>query len=190
MLYAIRHGETDWNKEELIQGGKSNVPLNATGYRQAEEAANFFRDKNIHRVFSSDLLRARQTTETLAYILKLPVTYDPLLRETIYGNLVEGQPSWAILEDPELKRISDAVAAGDNDAHFPGGESRNQVVGRFLHFLSRVDEQENILIISHGGLLRSVSCLFKGPDEKVPNCGGFSFSLTAKKRPRNIKFLK
>jgi broad specificity phosphatase PhoE len=107
------------------------------------------------------------------------------LRETNYGE-VEGKKSADIGKEEKYIQICKAVDAGDNDAHFPGGESRNMVVQRFKDFLHSVPTDDNILISAHGGILRSFSCLCGGEDKKIPNCGGVRFSLNEQHLQENI----
>lgn len=189
MIYAIRHGQTDWNREGIIQGGGSDCPLNAEGLAQAGALAEKLKEFHITKIYSSDLLRARQTTEAINKILGVEVVYSPLLRETNYGE-VEGKKSADIDKTERYAAICRAVAAGDNDAHFPGGESRNAVVQRFRDFLQTVETDGNILISAHGGILRSFSCLCGGEDRKIPHCGGISFSLNEQHQPENIAFFE
>ncbi len=189
MIYAIRHGQTDWNKEGIIQGGGSDCPLNAEGIAQAKILAEKLKEFHITKIYSSDLLRARQTTEEINKILQVEVIYSPLLRETNHGE-VEGKKSADIGKEEKYIQICKAVDAGDNDAHFPGGESRNMVVQRFKDFLQSVPTDDNILISAHGGILRSFSCLCGGEDKKIPNCGGVRFSLNEQHLPENIVFFE
>ena len=189
MIYAIRHGETDWKREGIIQGGGSDCPLNVEGLAQAAALAEKLKELHITKIYSSDLLRARQTTEEINKILGVEVVYSPLLRETNYGE-VEGKKSADIDKKERYAAICRAVAAGDNDAHFPGGESRNVVVQRFRDFLQTVETDGNILISAHGGILRSFSCLCGGEDRKIPHCGGISFSLNEQHQPKNIAFFE
>lgn len=189
MIYAIRHGQTDWNKEGIIQGGGSNCPLNEEGLKQAKILAEKLKNFHITKIYSSDLLRAKQTTEEINKILKVKVVYSPLLRETNYGE-VEGKKSAEIDKVERYVQICEAVDAGDNDAHFPCGESRNMVVKRFKNFLQSIKDKDNILISTHGGILRSFFCLYGGVDRKIPNCGGISFSLNTQCIPNNIVFFE
>jgi uncharacterized phosphatase len=53
MLYLIRHGQTDWNKNKLIQG-HADIPLNEAGRQQAKRVAERFRDIHIDVVYTSD----------------------------------------------------------------------------------------------------------------------------------------
>ena len=64
MIYLVRHGQTDWNIEKKTQG-HTDIPLNGTGKRQAEELAEKIADLKIDRIISSDLLRARETAEIM-----------------------------------------------------------------------------------------------------------------------------
>ena len=189
MIYAVRHGQTDWNKEGIIQGGRSDCPLNEEGVKQAKILAEKLKKFNITKIYSSDLLRAKQTTEEINKVLHVEVIYSSLLRETNYGE-VEGKKSTDIDKIQKYIEICAAVDAGDNDAHFPRGESRNMVVQRFKKFLQSIDADENILLSTHGGILRSFSCLCGGENRKIPNCGGISFSLNKQHFPENIVFFE
>lgn len=186
MIYAIRHGQTDWNKEGRIQGGGSNQPLNSQGILQAQQLADKLVKLNITAIYSSDLLRAKQTTREINKILNVKVIESVLLRETNYGEL-EGQLASVTETTPSYKKICDAVDAGDHDAHFPGGESRHMVVERMIKFLKHINKNENILLSTHGGLLRSFSVLYAGLDQKIPNCGGIKFNLDENNLPQDIE---
>lgn len=62
-LTFIRHGQTDLNKDNRIQGGGIDQPLNETGINQAEVAASHFDPQKYDLVFSSPLKRAKKTAE-------------------------------------------------------------------------------------------------------------------------------
>ena len=65
-IYIIRHGETDNNKKRVLQG-RSNLPLNEEGVRQAEKARDFFDGNEIifEKIYSSPLIRAIRTAEII-----------------------------------------------------------------------------------------------------------------------------
>ena len=65
MIYIVRHGQTDLNSRQLLQG-RSDYPLNENGVRQAQEAAVRLRGVAFSRVFTSPLVRAVQTAQILA----------------------------------------------------------------------------------------------------------------------------
>ena len=64
MIYIIRHGQTELNITNVLQG-RSNHPLNETGIRQAEEAAERLKDISFDVVYSSPLIRAVRTAEII-----------------------------------------------------------------------------------------------------------------------------
>ena len=84
MLYIIRHGQTQLNKTFALQG-RSDLPLNEEGCRQAEEAGKWFRGQKIifARVYSSPLQRAVKTAQLCAP--GIPVETDERLTEMDYG---------------------------------------------------------------------------------------------------------
>lgn len=63
-IYIVRHGETQWNKEEVFRGRK-DMPLNESGRQQAEMVGCYFSNRSVNRIISSPMERARQTVETI-----------------------------------------------------------------------------------------------------------------------------
>ncbi|TLN10046.1 histidine phosphatase family protein, partial [bacterium] len=74
-FWLVRHGETDWNREHRFMG-QQDIPLNDEGLRQATALALELRGQRFAVLISSDLLRARQTAETLAAALGLALRLD------------------------------------------------------------------------------------------------------------------
>lgn len=186
MIFAIRHGETLWNKEGRVQGGGSDSPLTKLGIETAHELGKRLKEYNIDVIYSSDLGRAKQTTDIINSFLHKKIVYSELLRETNYG-IVEGIKSSDLENNNELRCICDKVDAGDNNAHFEGGESRNTVYNRFMMFLNSLPTDKNILISTHGGLLRTFTKLSVGIDKKIPNCEGIKFEITQDKKIYKVK---
>ncbi|XP_027712173.1 fructose-2,6-bisphosphatase TIGAR isoform X2 [Vombatus ursinus] len=137
-LTIVRHGETRYNREKIIQGQRGDVPLSETGFRQAAAAGEFLSNVKFTHVFSSDLMRTKQTTamilEKSRFCKEATVKYDTRLRERKYG-IVEGKPLC------ELKAL--AEAAGEQCPNFtpPEGETLDQVKSRakdFFEFLCQL----------------------------------------------------
>ncbi len=131
VLFLVRHGETDWNREHRIQGW-TDVPLNEEGLRQAQHLAESLRSYNPRRVFTSDLLRSRQTGEILSQHLGLPLTIDHRIREVHRGELDGFLVDLARLEYPEF---FEAWERTPYDARPPGGESARDAEERVRAFL-------------------------------------------------------
>src|ERR1700712_4331497 len=89
-FWFLRHGETDWNAQNLSQGNV-DIPLNETGLAQARSAALLLRNRGIRTIISSPLSRAKVTADIAANVLQLPVEVDEGLREVAFG-VQEGQP--------------------------------------------------------------------------------------------------
>ncbi|MFU8797048.1 MAG: histidine phosphatase family protein [Dehalococcoidia bacterium] len=86
-LILIRHGETCWNKERLVQGGDSDIALNETGLAQAASLARFLENECVVSVYSSPMQRAKATAEAIASRHGLAVEVDEALREINVGEL-------------------------------------------------------------------------------------------------------
>src|ERR1700753_1687713 len=83
-FWFLRHGETDWNTQNLSQGNV-DIPLNETGLAQARSATLLLKNRGITTIISSPLSRARVTAEIAGSALGLPVEIDEGLREAAYG---------------------------------------------------------------------------------------------------------
>lgn len=164
-LYLIRHGQTDWNTTGRWQGSQ-DLPLNEVGLAQADLLRERFATVPVDAVYSSDLLRAKDTAGIIAAAHGLPVFVRPELREMHFGELEgltrpEGQERypgfWA-------KYQVDSVGT-----FFPGGESFHQVLERSRAFLAGAQRDfptGTVLAVSHGGLLRAILCYFLDLDPR------------------------
>ena len=157
-LYLVRHGETEWNRIGRWQG-HTDVELNDRGREQARELAARLADIAIDVIYSSDLKRAHETALIVAELKRMPVTTDVGLREIDVG-------SWAGLNDAEIE-------ARFPDRKRPDGEAvdvfRARVVGAATR-IARAHREQRVLIVSHGGTLRSLRRYADAPVAKVANC--------------------
>lgn len=154
-VIAVRHGETDWNRNGRMQGW-APVPLNETGREQAVAAGRWLSERyEFDRVLSSDLVRTRQTTELLLEDIDAPEPdFEPAWRERnlgVYQGLtyedVESRfPEFGLGE--EAYRTTDATPEGGESLR----EVADRVTGRFDKVLN--DEAETTLVVTHGGPLR------------------------------------
>jgi probable phosphoglycerate mutase len=151
-LLFIRHGETDWNRQQRFQG-QIDVPLNATGQAQAARLGQRLAAEPCDALFSSDLARAQQTAAPLAAAWSKPATLVPGLREQSFGVL-EG------LDVPTIKaRHADLWQQWlehRGDFALPGGESLRQFHARVLSAvreLAVAAPGKRLVVVTHGGVL-------------------------------------
>jgi broad specificity phosphatase PhoE len=84
-LYLIRHGETEWNRENRTQGCSKDQPLSEKGLAQAKAVAERFRNNPIDVIYSSDLIRAYCTAKEISNIIGSPIKRTEILREMNFG---------------------------------------------------------------------------------------------------------
>src|ERR1700730_178728 len=84
LLYLVRHGETDWNREQRLQGAL-DVPLNSAVVAQARRLADYFAPLPIECIVSSPLARASATAAILAEACACPHTTDGRLCKSDHG---------------------------------------------------------------------------------------------------------
>ena len=132
-IILTRHGETEWNANERIQG-HTDIALNANGCAQADALAERLAGEKIDVIYSSDLSRAERTADPVRR--RFPdaeFILTPELRERNWGAL-EGMN----LEDIKSRNPKDAeiLKTGAADYAPEGGESKNQVRARVEKFFT------------------------------------------------------
>lgn len=152
-IIIVRHGVTDYNQSRRIQG-QIDTPLNAQGLQQAAELGQALASQSIDYVYSSDLKRARQTTEAILRANRpgLPVEFTPTLRERHYGEFQDQQVPHKYLEYEQL-------GGGQEDRKPQGGESLSEFhhrVGMFWQGLLSRHDEGTVLLSAHGGVTRSL----------------------------------
>lgn len=154
-IYLTRHGETEWNKEGLLQG-KSDVKLSAEGIHQAHLLANYLLSHKFDVVYSSDLSRAVETAEILAAKFNLPVNTTPYLREVNFGDW-EGE-SISDLAKEHPKSFGRFFTAPER-CHPPNGETFLEAQARVMIALRNIiaeHDNQNVLIVAHGAVNRLI----------------------------------
>ncbi|XP_014063801.1 fructose-2,6-bisphosphatase TIGAR B [Salmo salar] len=143
-LTVVRHGETQYNKEKLLQGQGVDTSLSEPGLQQAEAAGLYLRELRFSNVFVSNLQRARQTAEIImrnnVHSSGVEMVFDPLLRERGFG-IAEGRPK------EDLKNMANAAGQSCRDYTPPGGETLEQVRLRCKKFLKSLYQR---MVDDHG----------------------------------------
>lgn len=155
-LFIARHGETDYNRNHLMQGRSIDAPLNDTGRLQAQALTEYLKGYEIDHVSSSSLLRARQTAEPLAQHLNLDMSSDSALDEMDFGEY-EGI-SYLDLAD-ELRELQKNWESGNLNIGAPGGESPLEVFERAnacVHEILSREQSNTLVLVLHGRLIRTL----------------------------------
>jgi len=155
-LIVIRHGETDWNRQQRFQG-QIDVPLNAQGQAQAAAlAARRAADAALQAdlFVSSDLQRARQTAAPLGTAWQREPQLLAGLREQAFGE-------WEGLDGPTIRErwpeFWPRWLEHRADESAPGGETPRQFHTRVLAAVQGLVEAagpgRRVVIVTHGGVL-------------------------------------
>jgi broad specificity phosphatase PhoE len=136
-LYLIRHGQTDFNKQQKFQGRGIDAPLNARGKAQARAIARDFQERGIvlDYMFCSSLKRTMETAEPLAIQQSLRVEAAGELDEMDFGQL-EG--TYVKDHGPLLEELQREWSSGNVQHSVPGGEHPEEVYARANAFVRGV----------------------------------------------------
>ena len=154
-LCLVRHGETEWNAEGRVQG-QLDIPLSEAGLAQARAVAQALSGEKFSAIYSSDLVRVRQTAQPIAEKLNLKIIFKAELRERHYG-VFQG----LTYADAKERMPADYARfrAKDPGFDFGNGESLSQFNERALAVIKDIGSKhknENILVFTHGGVLEMV----------------------------------
>ena len=150
-IWITRHGETDLNRQRLMQG-RSDIPLNETGIAQAQAARAKIGDMSFDAVYSSPLIRAVTTASIIGNVPENEIITDERIIETDFGKY-EKRPYdrmgilmtlyWAL---PEIFPAPRTV------------ESIRSMTARSSSFLRELEQMpyENVLVVCHGGIIRAL----------------------------------
>ncbi|MGI6551394.1 MAG: histidine phosphatase family protein [Syntrophomonadales bacterium] len=163
-LILVRHGSTIWNAEGKYQG-TMDVPLSDKGRQEAQMVAERLRDEDITAIYSSDLVRARETAEIIARPHGLPVKVIPEFGEINFGDW-EGLTAQEIREKfgEEVYRtwLEDPI-----NADISGGDRITDFAERVVKGFNQVIEahpDDTVVLATHGGALMALGCHLHGED--------------------------
>lgn len=155
-LWIVRHGETDYNAAGRWQGVGVDVPLNDVGREQAEEVAAELEGRDFAALYTSPMLRARQTARRIAGATGLEPIEIEALREAHHGEW-EGKTKAEILAG--WRAEWDAFEAAPREVQRPGGESYGDTADRVWPALEAIAARhpgDDVVVVTHGGPLRLV----------------------------------
>lgn len=179
-IYIIRHGQTMWNKEHLLQG-RSDIALNENGRELAKRTGEGMKDIPFDIVFTSPLKRAKETAQLVLGGRDVPVEEDDRIAEISFGKY-EGthwDPKAGCFESPAIFNFFNHP-----EKYVPpaDGESMQQLAERTADFLrdicSRAElRDKTVLVSTHGAAMRGLLNSLRTYDMRdfwgrgvAPNC--------------------
>ncbi|MES2808292.1 MAG: histidine phosphatase family protein [Bacteroidota bacterium] len=161
-LYIVRHGQTDLNKQGIVQGRGKNTDLNDEGRKQANQFFEAYKGVAFDKIYISELKRTQQSIQQF---IDLGIPYQKLsgLDELAWG-IYEGAESTPDTKAAFLQLMRDWVG-GNLDSKFDNGESPNEVRLRQIEALQIImshTEEQQVLICMHGRAMRLLLCILTG----------------------------
>ena len=144
-ICLVRHGQTDWNFQEIIQG-REDIPLNEVGKKQASQSAAALQAESWDIIISSPLIRAQETAKEIAGAIGLPsILLDERFMERNFGE-ASGKPVAAVRE---------LIAEGNVE----GMEQDKEIVERCFTALQEVavaHGDKRIIIVAHSHAIKAI----------------------------------
>lgn len=175
-LFIVRHGETESNRLNRIQGRSIDEPLNQTGRLQALAIAEFLQNYTIDLAISSSLARSKETAGIVAEQFGINVLSYVELDEMNFG-VIEGKCTKEI--QLELKTLHERWEKGETGFALQDGESPKAVLERVQsRMISIIEEHadKNIFIVLHGRLIRILLSYWLGYGlermHEIEHCNG------------------
>jgi probable phosphoglycerate mutase len=164
-IVFVRHGESEWNATSRMQG-QLESDLTARGRQQSQINARVLAELGIQALYSSPLARAKQSAEIINQQLRLPIRYDPRIKEWDCGDW-----SGERYEDVQTRWVEEWAAYQADRFHYRGPNCENYPdmiarVGPFLDELRRSSAQR-IAVVSHGMIGRVMVSTLLGYDEQA-----------------------
>ena len=162
VLYIVRHGQTDLNKQGIIQGRGMDTNLNDEGRKQAAQFFKAYKDIPFDKIYVSALKRTQQSVQSF---IDLGIPFERLtgLDELGWG-VHEGQSPTTENKAAFFQIMRDWLD-GRLDVKFEGGESPNEVKIRqqeAIEIIVSHPEEKTVLICMHGRAMRLILCLLTG----------------------------
>ncbi len=166
ILHLVRHGQTAWNAEKRLQG-HVDIALNEVGIVEAEQVAKEFADRRLGGIYSSPLQRAQGTAQIINRNHQHEIKLYEGLKESTYGSM-EG-----ILVEDYHRKCTEVIPdfhqmTFQERLHFKlaeDAESYFEVYQRVKPVLDEIIQNhlgEEVVVVSHGGLMRAVIAMIAG----------------------------
>ena len=166
-FFFARHGQTEWNAQNRFIG-RADVPLNAKGIEQAKQLAKSVSELDIDLIYTSPLMRAKETAKCVSDHTRIPVQVHNGLAEVDVGYL-EGRTETALnfFEEWRGDKLDTSV------------ERYQEVSLRVLKALKDIREQARLpLVVAHSGIFEVISGIANFTTEReIPNAQAVRISV-------------
>jgi len=162
-IFLIRHGETDWNREQIFRG-RIDVSLNEIGLAQARAVKVWLKDEKVDALYSSPLSRALETARILSENRDCEVVKEEGVIDINFGKW-QGLSHHRVKE--EYKELYHTWLSKPHTVTFPDGESLTQVRERSVKALERVIKDHSgktLAVVSHRVINKVLLCNVLGLD--------------------------
>jgi len=165
LLFTLRHGLTELNRDKRVSGQTLDVPLLPEGVRQAEDARDRFAGTPIDLVISSPLVRAIRTAEIVTGFPRDAIEIDPLCNERSFGKMEGLRRADVETRFPEVRYLQ--IGHIGYSLNPPGGElfpALHDRARKFLRGVLQRHRRRRILISSHQTFLQQLHGVLRGLD--------------------------
>lgn len=177
-IYIFRHGQTDYNVTRRVMG-QLDIPLNETGIAQAAELSTRLANTHLEVIYTSPLLRAKQTAQAVADKSNIQIITDDRLKErnngVLQGHIVHGtdNPDEYQTDYNQLELFLPVAQLNDNNWKPDGGESRTECWSRAQKAITEIVKNtpyDTIAISTHSVVMRGILNMVGKGDAKIGNC--------------------
>ncbi len=163
IIIIIRHGFSESNKKGYLTHDIDGYPLTVEGEKYLIKSAEELKKlDNIKEIISSPILRASQTAEIISKITGLKVKKDTRLAERYMGKynnkkIPTDNKGYQIGYNWHIKEILNG---------YPNGLERwEEIERRIIELLNEIPENDNVIIVSHGDIIKAILAYFLDLDE-------------------------
>lgn len=160
-IYLVRHGELYWEDNIKKCIGITDKDLNENGIKNAELIGDFFKNKDIKKIYTSGLKRCKKSAEIISSMLDIPYHIESNLEEINMG--IWENKSFDYIKTKYSKAYEER---GMNISNFriEKGETFRECYKRSNNIFKKISEEnynDNIIIISHSAVIKSIICSIK-----------------------------
>lgn len=159
-IYIVRHGETEMNVKDIVQGQPTDSSLTEKGEKEARERAEQLKNVRFDAIFSSDLGRTVRTAKILKLDRQLAVNTTRMLRERFFGVWEGKRAAEYYQANAEAFKKFEFLAEEEKRKYkvFNSIESEEEMMSRFVVKLREIAATfvgKTVLVVSHGSIMRT-----------------------------------